>query len=110
MSALDQTTPAALRQRLGPALRKAGVRPAILFGSCARGAQSRRSDVDLILVMDTSDRFLKRHDRVRGVYECLRGIPTDILIYTPDELHRMAHRPFLRRALAEGKVIYGDGA
>ena len=79
---------------------------AIVFGSYARGTQDCRSDLDLILIMETSKRFLDRYREIEVVYDSLRGIASDILIYTPEELARMAHRPFMRSALKEGKVIH----
>ncbi len=30
-------------------------------------------------------------------------------MYTPEELERIRRRPFIRRVLAEGKVIYENG-
>jgi predicted nucleotidyltransferase len=93
-------------RRLEPVLRRRGVLKAIVFGSYARGTQDRRSDLDLILVVRTEKRFFERYDEIEGLYECLKGIPADILIYTPEELDRMADRPFIRRALEEGVVIH----
>lgn len=39
-----------------------GVRKAILFGSAARGEVLEGSDIDLILVRDTAERYLDRVD------------------------------------------------
>ncbi len=34
------------------------------------------------------------------------GVALDLLAYTPQEMEWMRHRPFLRRALQTGKVLY----
>lgn len=87
--------------RLFPGL---GVRRAILFGSLARGDVGGHSDVDLILIAESNESFVQRGGRF---YEAL--VPTvgmDILVYTPEEFETMRQRPFFRRALRDGKVIY----
>ncbi|MBU1662305.1 MAG: nucleotidyltransferase domain-containing protein [Chloroflexi bacterium] len=96
-----------LCEQLLPILRKYHIQKAILFGSWARGEATRRSDVDLILVQNTEKRFLERYDGI--FYEMNKVIAdrvVELLIYTPDELAAISHRPFIARALKEGKVIY----
>lgn len=96
-----------IARRLRPAFVKYHIRKAILFGSRARAEASRHSDIDLILVKDTEERFL---DRLQGLLFDLNrlspGPSVEALVYTPDELQRMKGRKFLDAALAEGKVIY----
>ncbi len=86
---------------------KHGILKAMVFGSFARGEPSRRSDLDIIVVQQTRKRFLDRYD---GIFaEITDAIPersVDLLIYTPEELERMSHGPFIGRALKEGVVIY----
>jgi predicted nucleotidyltransferase len=95
-----------IRTQLGPTLRKLGVDKAILFGSICRGTKSRKSDIDILLVVETKDRFFDRYRRVDEIYDKLKGRSVDMLIYTPSELERIAHRPFIRKILTEGKTIY----
>ena len=95
-----------LRKRLIPTLRELGVGKAIFFGSLSRGTRSRRSDIDILLVVDTKERFFDRYQRFEGIYAELKGRSVDMLIYTPEELDRIAHRPFIKRILAEGQTIY----
>ena len=97
----------ALARRLRPVFRKHGVMRGIVFGSFARGEESRRSDLDLLVVQQTEKRFLDRYDGLLA--EVVRAVPgrdVDLLIYTPSELARLAEQPFLRQALSEGQVIY----
>lgn len=78
----------------------------ILFGSWARGDEDEHSDLDLVIIKETQERFLDRLDRV---YELVK--PTfamDALVYTPQEFAEMQERdnPFIEMVLKEGVVIY----
>jgi predicted nucleotidyltransferase len=95
-----------IKVRLAPTLRELGVGKAILFGSTSRGTKSRKSDIDILLVVETEERFFDRYERFEDIYAKLKGRSVDMLIYTPSELKRIAHRPFIRKILAEGKTIY----
>ncbi len=96
-----------LQKCLLPVFRQYRIRKAILFGSFARGEQSRHSDVDLILIQKTSQPFFQRYDGLlAGLNNALPGLTVEALIYTPDELEQIAHRPFIARALREGKILY----
>ncbi len=96
-----------LARDLRPIFEKHKVLRAILFGSLARGEASRRSDVDLIIIQETDKRFLDRYNEIlMEISQAVPGRDVDLLIYTPEELERMADRPFIARALREGKVLY----
>jgi predicted nucleotidyltransferase len=78
----------------------------ILFGSWARGDEDEYSDLDLVIIKETQERFL---DRLERVYELVK--PTfamDVLVYTPQEFAKMQERdnPFIEMVLKEGVVIY----
>lgn len=60
----------------------------------------------MILIMDTTARFFKRYDCLEEIYDHLKGMQVDILVYTPIEFKQMRDRPFIKQALKEGKVIY----
>lgn len=77
----------------------------ILFGSWARGEATRRSDVDLFVVWQSS---LGPLDRIGKVLDTLPDAPfsVDAIVYTPEEVARCQHRPFIAQLLREGKVIY----
>jgi predicted nucleotidyltransferase len=96
-----------LSERLRPAFERHGCEKAIVFGSMARGDASRRSDLDLILVKRTNERFIDRYrDVLHDLYDLAPERESEALIYIPAELARLANRPFIAAALREGKVIY----
>ena len=53
-----------VRRRLTPVFQRYGILKAIVFGSVARGEPSPHSDVDLILIQETTKRFLDRYDGI----------------------------------------------
>lgn len=80
---------------------------AYLFGSYARDEASADSDVDLIIVAESSRSF---PDRFRDFVDVLEGLPpVDLLIYTPAEWRRVRARPsaLLRVAMAEWIALRG---
>jgi predicted nucleotidyltransferase len=108
---LSSETNAALIARLArPVFERHDIERAILFGSFATGRQSRRSDVDLIVVQRTKRRYFDRFEGLlRDLYRAIPGREIDCFIYTPEELAAISHRFFIRRALEEGTVIYERG-
>lgn len=80
----------------------------ILFGSFNHGDLNSRSDIDLLVVWDTDLPFL---ERTQVFYDAIQpDLAMDILIYTPEEIERLQeNNPFIRKALAEGRVIYEKG-
>ena len=76
----------------------------ILFGSLAHGDTAHTSDLDLLIVWDTPLDYLAR---TVDLYRRLKPrAPVDMLVYTPAEMLDIADRPFVRRILEEGKVLY----
>ena len=63
--------------------------------------------VMFFILEETSKRFFERYE---GIYlefnRALKGVIVDLLIYTPQEWKRLSDRPFIKRIMAEGKVIY----
>ena len=94
----------ALRERLAPYLRRA--RKAIVFGSVARGEADEWSDLDLVIVADTTRPFLQRYLDFEGLYDVWPRL--DLLIYTPEEFAAMQEqgRPFIEHVLREGAVVH----
>src|SRR5712692_4738785 len=93
-----------LRRRLAPHLTRA--RKAIVFGSVARGEADAWSDLDLLIVADTTRPFFERFKDYAGLYDVWPRL--DLLIYTPEEFGQMVaeERPLVSRALEEGVVLH----
>lgn len=90
--------------RLSAVASELGVRRVILFGSLLKKRPGLTTDLDLLIVWDTSLSFL---ERTVELYRRLQPrVATDLLVYTSKEMERMIHTPLVRRALEEGKVLY----
>lgn len=77
-----------------------------LFGSMAGGALSPWSDLDLVMVVDTDERFL---ERTRQVMELLRPrVGVDVLVYTPAEFEQMRARGMFvnTEVIDKGLLLY----
>jgi len=85
-------------------------RKAIVFGSVARGDADEWSDLDLVIVTETSRPFLERYRDFEGLYEIWPRL--DLLIYTPAEFAQMRQegRPFIEHVLSDGVVIHEASA
>lgn len=46
-----------IRELLSPVFARNNVKKVILFGSFARGLETRKSDLDLMIIMETEKRF-----------------------------------------------------
>jgi len=81
----------------------------ILFGSCARGDFSEDSDIDLLIIKETTLRPL---DRMREVYKVVYSphhyMALDPLVLTSEELaRRLEARDYLiQEIVREGRVLY----
>lgn len=95
-----------LQSSMAPIFRRNEVSKAVLFGSAARDDETKKSDIDLMIVMKTDKRFFDRYDAFDDISEIMKGASVDLLIYTPQELESISHRPFIRKILSEGKIIY----
>jgi len=81
----------------------------ILFGSMAYGEPNDDSDIDLLVVKETTESPLERRLRVRRlVADPRRRIPFSPLVLTPDELARRlaAGDAFYQEIVRRGKVLY----
>jgi uncharacterized protein len=77
-----------------------------LFGSFAHDEASEWSDLDLVIVRETEQRFL---DRIKEVMSLLKPkVGVDILVYTPDEFNKMSRqRTFVQsEVLHKGQLVY----
>jgi len=78
----------------------------ILFGSLADTTLHEWSDIDLVIVQESNQRFL---DRVKTILQLLQPrVGVDIFVYTPDEFARLARESaFVRdEIIGKGKVLY----
>ena len=95
-----------IQSLLNPIFDKNKVKQAILFGSAARRTETRKSDLDLMIVMESDKRFFDRFEAFNEIFSLLKGKALDLLIYTPEELNKISDRPFIRSLLKEGQLIY----
>ena len=81
----------------------------ILFGSYACGRPDADSDLDLLIIKKTSERFIERWINVRQIVsDPKRSIPFEPIVLTPDELkERLAiGDQFLEEIIKKGEVLY----
>ncbi len=78
----------------------------ILFGSQARGNADTHSDVDLLIIKKTNERFIQR--LVNPIL--MKVIPGgyDFFVYTPEEFKQMQENenPFITHALESSEIVY----
>jgi len=81
----------------------------ILFGSYAYGVPDTDSDLDLLIIKKTSERFINRLTNVRKIVsDPNRSIPFEPIVLTPDEVEqRLAiGDQFIEEILKKGEVLY----
>lgn len=108
---MDTERQAKLNQALDQILQKliANYQPekVILFGSLASAEVKEWSDLDLVIIKNTSRPFLQRLKEVALL--CQPSVGADFLVYTPDEFARMRAQgnPFIiEEVVRKGKVLY----
>jgi len=79
----------------------------VLFGSYVSGKPSKDSDLDLLIIVNTKEKGIKRYAMVSELLEP-RKIPMDIIVKTPDEIKKREKMfdPFIRSIFKTGKVLY----
>lgn len=79
----------------------------VLFGSRARGDHRPDSDIDILVIMESTE---PRYARSIPLYRAVRDIAhsIDIAVYTPCEVWEWSNVPlaFISIATAEGRVLY----
>ena len=79
----------------------------ILSGSLAKAEVGEWSDLDLVIIKDTSKPFFQRLKEVALL--CQPAVGVDFLVYTPAEFSQMLtdNNPFiLEEIVGKGKVLY----
>jgi predicted nucleotidyltransferase len=99
-----ESTPA--RRVINRIIRRYRPKKIIVFGSFARGDVHQGSDLDLIIIKNTKQKFLRRMDAVLDL--CDGEIAVEPLIYTEAEFKKMLGEgnDFLETVISEGKVVY----
>lgn len=81
----------------------------ILFGSHAWGTPTEDSDLDIFVVVTSSDEPAYR--RVRPIYKALRGlkVPVDIIMQTRAEVERSRNvaTSLVKKVMEEGRILHG---
>lgn len=77
-----------------------------VFGSMATGTVHEWSDIDLVIVKETNQRFLERTKEVLQLLQPQVGL--DVLVYTPAEFAQLCQdRAFMRdEILDKGRMLY----
>ena len=103
---IDRSSPK-LDEILGKILEAGEPQKVVLFGSRARGDHRPDSDIDLLIVEESSR---PRYERSPRYYKATCGLfpALEIVVWTPDEIRAWEQVPnhFVTAALKEGKVLY----
>ncbi|MBI4702590.1 MAG: nucleotidyltransferase domain-containing protein [Deltaproteobacteria bacterium] len=87
-------------------------RKIVLFGSVARGEAGESSDIDLLIIKDTTATPEQRWMEV-GALALRLGlrIPVEPVVLTPEELleQKARRHPMIQDILRHGRVIHDDG-
>jgi len=87
----------------------------ILFGSLAAGRQSKESDVDLMVILDSDKVSESYEDKLKNkiivrksIYELSKKIPIDLLVYTKAEYEILLQNEssFIKEIEETGKKLY----
>jgi len=80
----------------------------ILFGSLARGEPKEDSDIDILVIKQSSKSKFDRVCELRRMLDY--SIPLDLLVYTPEEIHTAMQQEndFISTIFTEGVVLYGQ--
>jgi len=81
----------------------------ILFGSYAYGKPNAESDLDLLIIKETSERFIDRWTNIRKIVsDPKRSIPFEPIVLTPREVdERLAMGDqFIEEIINGGEVLY----
>lgn len=100
----EEKLQAALK-RIITQLREWGALKVVLFGSFACGTVDSQSDLDLLVIMPSSQPSKAWMDQIYQHIE--RGVATDMVIYSQDDFERMLpESAFLQEILQSGRIVY----
>ena len=104
-----QTTDAAIKDIVDKLAAEYAPQRVVLFGSRAIGAEGQDSDVDLLIIKDTAEKFIERWKTVRRILaDRNRTFALETLVLTPKEVaERLAvGDQFVANILKHGRVLY----
>jgi predicted nucleotidyltransferase len=107
--AASQVAQEIIQDILGKLLASYSPQKVILFGSYAYGNPQPDSDIDLLVVKETSERFIDRWVTVRRLLsDPRRTLPLEVIVLTPQEVSKRLDigDQFLAEILERGKVLY----
>ena len=84
-------------------------RKVILFGSYAYGKPGPDSDIDLLIIKETTDRFIDRWVTAQRLLTGThRALPVETLVLTPQEIEKRLAigDQFIAEILEKGEVLY----
>lgn len=83
-----------------------GAERVLVYGSVARGEQTEHSDIDLLIIAPTKERFYERMGSVLAIVRDLgRGMPLSPIVLTPEELAtRLDRRDQFVEEMVQGGV------
>ena len=80
----------------------------VIFGSVAKGTAKKGSDIDVMVVMETKERPIRRGMDILDALE----IPTDVdlIVLTPKEYKEYSTDPysFTSEIMRTGRIVYGS--
>jgi predicted nucleotidyltransferase len=106
---MQQEMPHLIQNILNKLVAEYAPQKVILFGSYASGDAKPDSDLDLLIIKNTTDRLIDRWTKVRRILsDPERKFPLETLVLTPQEVsNRLAMGDqFIAEVLEKGKVLY----
>jgi len=78
----------------------------VLFGSYAYGNPTRDSDVDLLVIMPTRERPLRKAAEIAASIE--HPLPIDVIVRTPEEIESRLEQgdTFISKIFKEGIIVH----
>jgi predicted nucleotidyltransferase len=96
-------------------IKQADPKRIVLFGSCAKGAPTENSDIDMMVILDSNyisrnyDEYMSHRIAIKNlVRELEYNVPLDILVYSKEEykMGKNAGNVMINEIDKTGKVIY----